>query len=81
MEGFFGKKLYAANPASMLTIKLAMERWRECSIWQIFFNSSLIVSMMERLRYNFVGVRHFKLAMMYAIDKEHFKGFFPEYFF
>ena len=50
MEGFLSNRQYAAMPEVRFIRKLACPRWRECSIWQMFFSSSLMVSMTERLR-------------------------------
>ncbi len=41
MEGFFGKKQYAAIALRALVMKFANDLCLECSIWAIFFNSSL----------------------------------------
>ena len=49
MAGFFSKKQYAAMAESELAIKLLKERCLECSIWAMFFNSSLTVSIKARL--------------------------------
>ena len=46
MDGFFGKKQYAAKAASVLTTKFSTLLCLECSTWAMFFNSSLTVSMM-----------------------------------
>ncbi len=43
MTDFFSKKQYATVDKE-LAIKLLNERYLECSIYAIFFNSSLIVS-------------------------------------
>ena len=48
MAGFFSKKQYAAMAESELAIKLLKERCLECSIWAMFFNSSLTVSIKAR---------------------------------
>ena len=50
MAGFFGKNEYAIIAASVLVRKLVKLRCRECSIWHMVFNSSLTVSITERLR-------------------------------
>ena len=44
MAGFFSKKQYAAIADKELAIKLLNERCLECSIYAMFFNSSLTVS-------------------------------------
>ena len=46
IHGFFGNIQYAAIAPSMFTIKLSKHLCQECSIWAIFFNSSLTVSIM-----------------------------------
>ena len=46
MEGFFGKKQYAAKAASVLTTKFSTLLCLECSTRAMFFNSSLTISMM-----------------------------------
>jgi hypothetical protein len=48
MDGFLGKKLYAGKAAKRFMMKLAGLLWRECSIWQRFFNSPFMVSMIDR---------------------------------
>ena len=48
MAGFFSKKQYAAIAESELAMKLLKERCLECSIWAMFFNSSLAVSIKAR---------------------------------
>jgi len=48
MAGFFSKKQYAAMADSELAMKLLKERCLECSIWAMFFNSSLTVSIKAR---------------------------------
>ncbi len=40
MDGFLGKKEYAARPATRLTTKLQPLLCLECSIWQVFFRKS-----------------------------------------
>lgn len=50
--GLFGNRLYAANAPSVLTVKLSKERSFEYSICAIFFNSSLMVSIMARFNNN-----------------------------
>ena len=44
--GFLGKKQYAANAPSRLTMKLSKHLCLECSTWAMFLSSSFIVSMM-----------------------------------
>ncbi|AHF13969.1 hypothetical protein BARVI_11960 [Barnesiella viscericola DSM 18177] len=44
MAGFFSKKQYAAIADKELAMKLLKERYLECSICAMFFNSSLTVS-------------------------------------
>ena len=44
--GFLGKKQYAANAPSRLTIKLSKHLCLECSTWAMFLSSSFTVSMM-----------------------------------
>ena len=44
IAGFFSKKQYAAMAERELAMKLLKERCLECSIWAMFFNSSLTVS-------------------------------------
>ena len=44
MAGFFSKKQYAAMAESKLAMKFLKERCLECSIYMMFFNSSLTVS-------------------------------------
>lgn len=48
MAGFFSKKQYATMAESELAIKLLKERCLECSIWAMFFNSSLTISIKAR---------------------------------
>lgn len=43
MAGFFSKKQYIAITDNKVAMKLLKERCRECSIWAIFFRSSLTV--------------------------------------
>ena len=47
MAGFFGKQQYAAIADMALTKKLSKHLCLECSTCAMFFNSSLIVSMIE----------------------------------
>ena len=49
IAGFFGCKLWAINPTRRLVAKLSIERCLVWSIWQIFFNSSLTVSIISLL--------------------------------
>ena len=44
--GFFGKKQYADNAPSRLTMKLSKHLCLECSTWAMFLSSSFTVSMM-----------------------------------
>ena len=49
-DGFLGRWQYAISPHNTLTTKLTGLRWRECSICEMFFNWSTIVSTITRLR-------------------------------
>ena len=48
MAGFFSKKQYTAMAEIELAMTLLKERCLECSIWAMFFNSSLTVSIKAR---------------------------------
>ena len=81
-EGFLGWKLYAIKAEIMLTIKHSKHQCLVCSIWQMFFNWSLAVSIKTLfLRIYFITQQHQRVLhvlfdfsnQMYPIHKELFK--------
>lgn len=70
MAGFLEKKQYAINPETRFVIKFSNDLCLECSIEQIFFSSSLMVSITERLRSNilsFISISTFFILLRICV--------------
>ena len=60
----FSKKEYAISPAMRFVMKLLNDLCLECSTWQMFFNSSLMVSITDRFRNRILSLSSIKTFFM-----------------
>jgi hypothetical protein len=67
MDGFFGKKQYAAKTAKRFIRKLAGLLCLECSTWHKFLISLLIVSITDHLRRRILSLKLMSLFFIFFL--------------